>query len=71
MTTTSLPAWRRRMPAALRPYLEAAPLGALLLGVSSGFPYAMIGATLTRGWRRTGSTSAASPPSRSPSWPTT
>jgi PAT family beta-lactamase induction signal transducer AmpG len=35
------------MPAALRPYLEAAPLGALLLGISSGFPYAMIGATLT------------------------
>lgn len=31
----------------IRPYLERAPLGALLLGVSSGFPYAMIGATLT------------------------
>jgi PAT family beta-lactamase induction signal transducer AmpG len=31
----------------LRPYLEPAPLGALLLGISSGFPYAMIGATLT------------------------
>ena len=31
----------------LRPYLEPAPLGALLLGMSSGFPYAMIGATLT------------------------
>lgn len=32
---------------ALKPYLERAPLGALLLGISSGFPYAMIGATLT------------------------
>jgi PAT family beta-lactamase induction signal transducer AmpG len=30
-----------------RAYLEKAPLGALLLGISSGFPYAMIGATLT------------------------
>ena len=33
--------------ASLKPYLEPAPIGALLLGVSSGFPYAMIGATLT------------------------
>ncbi len=40
-------AWRERMPAALRPYVEAGPMGALLLGVSSGFPYAMLGATLT------------------------
>jgi PAT family beta-lactamase induction signal transducer AmpG len=31
----------------VRPYLERAPLAALLLGISSGFPYAMIGATLT------------------------
>ncbi|MEZ5464178.1 MAG: MFS transporter [Lysobacteraceae bacterium] len=31
----------------IRPYLQRAPLGALLLGISSGFPYAMIGATLT------------------------
>ena len=30
-----------------RAYFERAPLGALLLGISSGFPYAMIGATLT------------------------
>ena len=35
--------WRE----AVRPYLEPAPLAALALGVSSGFPYAMIGATLT------------------------
>lgn len=31
----------------VRPYLEKQPLAALALGVSSGFPYAMIGATLT------------------------
>lgn len=30
-----------------RAYFEKAPLGALLFGISSGFPYAMIGATLT------------------------
>ncbi len=32
---------------AVKPYLERGPLAALLLGISSGFPYAMIGATLT------------------------
>ena len=31
----------------IRPYLQRAPLAALLLGISSGFPFAMIGATLT------------------------
>jgi len=31
----------------IRPYFERAPLAAALLGISSGFPYAMIGATLT------------------------
>jgi PAT family beta-lactamase induction signal transducer AmpG len=31
----------------MRPYVERAPLAALFLGISSGFPYAMIGATLT------------------------
>src|SRR5689334_23346696 len=31
----------------IRAYFEAAPLAALFLGISSGFPYAMIGATLT------------------------
>lgn len=36
-----------RLPASIKPYLERAPIGALLLGISSGFPYAMIGATLT------------------------
>jgi PAT family beta-lactamase induction signal transducer AmpG len=32
---------------AIKPYTESAPLAALFLGMSSGFPYAMIGATLT------------------------
>jgi PAT family beta-lactamase induction signal transducer AmpG len=32
---------------ALRPYLERAPLAALFLGISSGFAFAMIGATLS------------------------
>lgn len=43
MTDTAVP------PAApgLRAYLEPQPLAALFLGMSSGFPYAMIGATLT------------------------
>jgi len=36
----------RRIPA-LHPYLEKESLAAFFLGVSSGFPYAMIGATLT------------------------
>ncbi|HEX2566464.1 MAG TPA: MFS transporter [Burkholderiales bacterium] len=31
----------------LGPYLEPAPLAALCLGISSGFPFSMIGATLT------------------------
>jgi PAT family beta-lactamase induction signal transducer AmpG len=39
--------WRSALPEGVRPYTEAAPLGALFLGISSGFPYAMIGATLT------------------------
>lgn len=36
-----------RLPSGLRPYLQREPLAALMLGISSGFPYAMIGATLT------------------------
>ena len=45
--TTLNPGWRARLPLSLQPYTESAPLAALLLGISSGFPYAMIGATLT------------------------
>src|SRR5436189_6470373 len=36
-----------RRISALKPYLEKESLAAFFLGVSSGFPYAMIGATLT------------------------
>ncbi|MGE5600424.1 MAG: MFS transporter, partial [Pseudomonadota bacterium] len=39
--------WRSALPASVRPYTEAAPFAAFFLGISSGFPYAMIGATLT------------------------
>ena len=42
-----LTGWRRSLPESVRPYTEAAPIAAFFLGVSSGFPYAMIGATLT------------------------
>ncbi len=44
---SAVASWRDRLPASLRPYVEREPLAALMLGVSSGFPYAMIGATLT------------------------
>lgn len=37
----------RGIRGALRPYLEKESLAAFFVGVSSGFPYAMIGATLT------------------------
>ena len=39
--------WRGRLPEGVRPYFEAAPLAAAFLGISSGFAFAMIGATLT------------------------
>src|SRR3954454_24978391 len=39
--------WRGKLPLGVRGYFESAPLAALALGISSGFPYAMIGATLT------------------------
>ena len=42
MTTRARGVWR-----ALAPYLEKEALAAFFVGVSSGFPYAMIGATLT------------------------
>jgi PAT family beta-lactamase induction signal transducer AmpG len=47
IASSSADDWRRHLPAGLRPYTEPAPLAALFLGMSSGFPYAMIGATLT------------------------
>ncbi|GAB5488252.1 MAG: muropeptide MFS transporter AmpG [Parasphingorhabdus sp.] len=39
--------WRGYLPEGVRPYSEPAPLAALFLGISSGFPFAMIAATLT------------------------
>jgi PAT family beta-lactamase induction signal transducer AmpG len=41
-----LPVFQRQL-APIRPYVEKETLAAFFLGVSSGFPYAMIGATLT------------------------
>src|SRR5499427_1062917 len=43
----------------LRPYLERAPLAALFLGISSGFTFAMIGATLTTRLAQHGITKSA------------
>ena len=45
--TAASTGWRSSLPEGVRPYTEAAPLAAFFLGLSSGFPYAMIGATLT------------------------
>ena len=39
--------WRTRLPEGVRPYVESAPLAAAFLGISSGFAFSMIGATLT------------------------
>src|SRR6185295_1533484 len=43
----------------LRPYLEAAPLAALFLGISSGFAFSMLGATLTTRLAQHGITKSA------------
>src|SRR3954471_20783586 len=43
----------------IRSYLEPAPLAALFLGISSGFPFAMIGATLTTRLAQNGITKSA------------
>ena len=51
--------WRSRLPVGLRPYFESAPLAALFLGVSSGFTFAMIGATLTTRLAQHGVTKSA------------
>ncbi len=58
MTELALPDWRdplrhglatfrNLLPAAVKPYFEPGPLGALALGISSGFPFAMIASTLS------------------------
>ena len=46
-TATAPRSWSGRMREGVRPYLEAAPLAAAFLGISSGFAFAMIAATLT------------------------
>jgi PAT family beta-lactamase induction signal transducer AmpG len=46
-TEQSGPAARRSLWQSVLPYLEKESLAAFFVGVSSGFPYAMIGATLT------------------------
>ena len=43
----TIPEERRSLWGAIKPYLEKESLAAFFLGISSGFPYAMIGATLT------------------------
>jgi PAT family beta-lactamase induction signal transducer AmpG len=51
--------WRDRLAAGVRAYFEPAPLAALFLGISSGFAFAMIGATLTTRLAQHGITKAA------------
>lgn len=51
--------WLSRLPEGVRPYFESAPLAALFLGVSSGFTFAMIGATLTTRLAQNGVTRVA------------
>jgi PAT family beta-lactamase induction signal transducer AmpG len=45
--STLMIGWRSWLPKSARPYAEAGPLAAFFLGVSSSFPFALIGATLT------------------------
>src|ERR687896_1802668 len=48
-----------RWASGIRPYVEPAPLAALFLGISSGFAFAMIGATLTTRLAQYGITKSA------------
>src|SRR3989442_7446302 len=59
MTTGSELDWRSRLPQGVRPYFEPAPLAALFLGISSGFAFSMIGATLTTRLAQHGITKSA------------
>ena len=59
MTTGWLSGLRDRLPEGVRPYMEAGPLAALFLGISSGFAFAMIGATLTTRLAQHGVTKSA------------
>jgi PAT family beta-lactamase induction signal transducer AmpG len=57
--TIRSPSWRSRLQEGIRPYFEPAPLAALFLGISSGFGFAMIGATLTTRLAQHGITKSA------------
>ncbi len=59
MTTRWLSDLRSRLPEGLLSYFESAPLAALFLGISSGFTFAMIGATLTTRLAQHGITKSA------------
>jgi PAT family beta-lactamase induction signal transducer AmpG len=59
MTTRWADTLRGRLPEGVRPYFEPAPLAALFLGTSSGFAFAMIGATLTTRLAQHGITKSA------------
>jgi PAT family beta-lactamase induction signal transducer AmpG len=59
MTTRWRSGLRGRLPEGLRPYFESAPLAALFLGISSGFTFAMIGATLATRLAQHGITKSA------------
>ncbi|GAA0741179.1 PAT family beta-lactamase induction signal transducer AmpG [Sphingomonas trueperi] len=55
LAKTAAPAdWRADLPEGVRPYFAKGPLASFALGVSSGFPFAMIGATLTTRLAQTG-----------------
>ena len=47
-TASATGGWRNSLPEGVRPYLEPAPLTAMFLGMSSGFPFALLAATLTQ-----------------------
>jgi len=51
--------WSAWLPKSVQPYVEAAPLAAFFLGLSSGFPFALIGATLTTRLAQDGITKSA------------
>jgi PAT family beta-lactamase induction signal transducer AmpG len=59
MTIGWLSGLRARLPEGLSPYLESAPFAALFLGISSGFTFAMIGATLATRLAQHGVTKSA------------
>jgi len=57
--TSDRDSWRNRLPKSVQTYVEAAPLAAFFLGISSAFPYALIGATLTTRLAQDGITKSA------------